>query len=59
MTPSADDAGDEAGEGSSTETGSEGEAAAVAVSKLNVQPPAATAATDYDPNRSAVVSHAV
>ena len=49
VTPSAEDGGDERGKGSSTETGSEGEA--VVVSKLNLQPH--TAAGQYDPNRSA------
>ena len=50
-TVSAEDGGDERGEGSSTETGSEGEAAtAVEVARLNIQPPTERD-TQYDPNR--------
>ena len=50
-TPSAEDAGDERGEGISTATGSEGEtAAAVEVARLNLQPPTEKE-SHYDPNR--------
>jgi hypothetical protein len=50
-TVSAEDGGDERGEGSSTETGSEGEAVAtVEVARLNLQP-ATDTDTHYDPNR--------
>lgn len=59
LTPSAEDAGDERGEGSSTETGSEGEGAAMSVSKLNIQPyPSHEGGEEghYDPNRLAVDS---
>ncbi|CAI8039056.1 Guanine nucleotide-binding protein-like 1 [Geodia barretti] len=51
-TVSAEDGGDERGEGSSTETGSEGEAVAtVEVARLNLQPATADTDTHYDPNR--------